>query len=112
MCNAKFDQLSTYINYLQQSHCKFDAILLQETWLRDNQDIDYFNLDNYSLISNYASCSSHGGLAIYLRNEFTYDRINIDFMNSNTSEGLFVKVRIIYCFKKNLLKSLNISTEM
>lgn len=64
---AKYDQLSIYVHLLQEQGCSFDAICLQESWIDDSMDIGPLNISGYNLISKSRTCSSHGGLAIYLK---------------------------------------------
>ena len=70
--NAKFDKLTTLLSYLNESNSMFSAICIQETWLRHDQDTSLFEIPGYNLIHKGKSCSEHGGLIIYLKEEFTY----------------------------------------
>ena len=90
---AKIDQLKIYIETLKEKGCEFDAICLQETWIHESIDIDMFHLDGYHFIHKIKSCSSHGGLAIYLRDTYNYCLLN-STNNYNTWENQFIKVEI------------------
>ena len=86
--NAKFDKLTTLLSYLNESNFKFSAICIQETWLRHDQDTSLFEIPGYNLIHKGKSCSEHGGLIIYLKEEFTYNYRKL-YNQSNLWEGLF-----------------------
>ena len=90
--NAKFDQLRVYLDYLHDQNCIFDIILLQETWLHNNSNTDMLQLDGYELISQSCTSTSHGGLAIYVSNNIRYEKITMTASNSNSWEGMFLKL--------------------
>ena len=46
------------------------AICLQECWLSDADNVSMYNLENYELIFLPKSCCAHGGLIIYVHNQF------------------------------------------
>ena len=89
--NAKFDKLTTLLSYLNESNFMFSAICIQETWLRHDQDTSLFEIPGYNLIHKGKSCSEHGGLIIYLKEEFTYNYRKL-YNQSNLWEGLFIDV--------------------
>ena len=89
--NAKFDKLTTLLSYLNESNFMFSAICIQETWLRHDQDTSPFEIPGYNLIHKGKSCSEHGGLIIYLKEEFTYNYRKL-YNQSNLWEGLFIDV--------------------
>ena len=49
--NAKFGELDTCLEQLNQLDFKFTAICLQESWLSTDDDISPFQLDGYTCIS-------------------------------------------------------------
>jgi len=71
--NAKFDELTIFINDLKDKDFEFSAICIQESWLSENDATNHLFLENYTLIPQGKSCSSKGGLVIYLHNKFTYE---------------------------------------
>ena len=89
--NAKFNELQIYI----QGCCKssFNAICLQETWLSDQSELSMLQLDGYTLISKGKSASNHGGVAMYLKDTFSYKTLPIA-SQSNIWDGLFIEVHI------------------
>ena len=59
--NAKFDELTIYIEELSKINFKFSVICLQETWLSDDVDLSIFKIAGYDCISQGKSCSKKGG---------------------------------------------------
>ena len=50
----------------------FGAICLQETWLSSDADVSLLHIPGYKLIHQGSKCTRHGGLIIYLHEEYTY----------------------------------------
>ncbi len=73
--NANYDELNIFINDLRTQKFQFNLICLQESWLSENDATDHLKLDNYQLIPQGKSCSSKGGLVIYLQTKFEYETI-------------------------------------
>ena len=100
--NAKFSQLQVYIELLKQNNVLISAICLQETWLSEQDDCSLLQLEDYNFISKGKSCSAHGGVAIYLHKQFNY--FIQPHQESNSWDGLFIKVMIESNSSKNLLQ--------
>ena len=66
-------------------------ICLQETWTDNNCDISLYQLPNYNLFHQGKQCSDHGGLFIYVHEEFIVEPINIAF-HSTRWEGYCLKI--------------------
>ena len=51
--NAKFDKLLTFFTYLNEDNQMFSAsaICIQESWLKQGQDINLFQIPGYNLIN-------------------------------------------------------------
>ena len=64
--NAKFSELEAYVNDVSSLNFKFSIICLQESWLSENDDLSLIQLTGYDCISQGKSCSSKGGLLIYI----------------------------------------------
>ena len=91
--NAKIDQLQIYINNLNEHDCEFEAICLQETWLGNDHDTSLLAIKNYDLILKPYKATRHGGLAIYLKQNIQYEKLdNFIESPSNIWEGQFIKV--------------------
>ena len=71
--NAKFDQLLIFLQQLENSGFEFSAICLQETWLNEDTDMSLYKIQNYSCISKGKYCSQHGGLVIYLHQNYNFE---------------------------------------
>jgi hypothetical protein len=89
--NSKFSELKTYIEGVFES--KFDAICLQETWLSSSSDVSLLQLEGYNLISKGKLASNHGGVAIYLKDTYTYKVLSVD-SPSNIWDGVFIEVSL------------------
>ena len=88
---AKFDQLSVVLSTLYNEGLSFSVICFQETWLRENDDITPFLLPSYNLVHQGKSCSEHGGLFTYIRDDFYYKIID-KHNNASSWEGLFIDI--------------------
>ena len=89
---SKFDKLYPIFDHLSEHNIHFSAICLQETWLKGpNPDTSLYNIPNYTAISLGATCSSHGGLTIYLHNSFQYRILDL-YTPSNIWEGQFIEI--------------------
>ena len=72
---------------------------MQETWLDDESDISYIQIDGYTLICQGKTCSSHAGLAIYLSNKCRQKTLNVDD-NPNIWERQFLEITCYGFFAK------------
>ena len=88
---SKFDTLISYLSYLQSKSFSFDTICLQESWLTDDSDLSFYHIPGYQLISKGKKCSSHGGVAIYLSDKYTYKILSL-CETSEIWEGLFIEI--------------------
>ena len=89
--NVQIDQLKIKLKQWKNLNCEFSVICLQETWLSDNSDTSLIQIDNYTLISKGKTCSTHGGLLIYLYNTYHYKTI-LTNIKSDIWEGQFISV--------------------
>ena len=48
---ARFDDIKLFLFRLQEKNIYFDAIIFQETWLNDSDDLCQFQLEGYRLIN-------------------------------------------------------------
>ena len=65
---------------------------IQESWLEGESIIDLSQLDNYNLISKGKYCSGHGGLMIYLHNDFEYEPLSDIVEHTTGCEQLFLNL--------------------
>lgn len=89
--NAKFDELKIYIEILKKNGISYNAICIQESWLRNDTNTTLYDLEGYNLISKGSRVTSHGGLAIYLKQEYTYEFVDLN-IESDIWENVFIKI--------------------
>ena len=89
--NAKVDNFYPVINNLSSMGLYFGAICLQETWLSSDADVSLLHIPGYKLIHQGSRCTRHGGLVIYLHEQYTYKLRNM-YTRSDIWEGLFIDV--------------------
>ena len=70
--NAKFYYLSALVNDLSGKGSGFSAICLQEIWLSKEEDVNFFKIPNYNISHHGKTCSGHGGLIIYLHENYSW----------------------------------------
>ena len=92
--NAKIDQIQILITELLQHDIYIDAICLQETWFKDPQIPPSAQIPNYEAINRPKHCSEHGGLLIYLKNTYQYEKITSAVYNSDHWENQFIKIKL------------------
>ena len=74
---AKLEQLKVYLHTIENANCQIHVICIQESWINENTDLQQFNIPGYNFISKSATCSSHGGVAMYIRDDMNYKILNI-----------------------------------
>ena len=89
---AKFDELNILLSELYDKELALSVICLQESWLRDEDDITQYLLPGYHLINQGRVCSKHGCLMIYVKDSFTY-KIQKLYKKSDIWEGLFIEIK-------------------
>ena len=89
--NAKIDQIRLKLAQHKEGGCEFDAICLQETWLSEDSDKSLLCLEDYALISLGKTCSTLGGLIIYLKENLKYKMLDMS-LKSNIWEGQFIAI--------------------
>ena len=93
--NAKFNQLTGFLDNLVSNKCEIDAIFIQETWLTDQQCksnvIKHYHIPGYHTIALGRKCGRKGGLIIYLRDIYNYSPREL-YTPSLHWEGLFIDV--------------------
>ena len=93
--NAKIDNIRILFEMLKVASVKLDILCLQESWLTESSDLSHLQIDGFNLISRGMSCSAHGGVAIYLNNDFGYNVLPIHSF-SNSWDGLFIEIELRY----------------
>ena len=71
--NAKIDKLKMFLSVIDVNS-QITCITLQESWCGDTTDMSGMSIPGYTMITKYnrAEVSNHGGLIIYLNNEFDF----------------------------------------
>jgi len=82
------------MQHLKENGCCFDAVCIQETWLSSKHDTSLLQLEGYNLVSKPYRCSSHAGLAIYLKQDLKYSELEMSDNESNLWEGQFLKIKL------------------
>ena len=70
--NAKFTELHAFILDLESRNFNFGVICLQESWLNANDDITQIKLNHYNCVIQGNTCSSKGGLMMYIHEKCNY----------------------------------------
>ena len=74
--NAKFDEFQIAINAINKKQ-QINVICIQESWLSSECSTKLFELSEHQLISKGKYCSNHGGLLIYVHNDYLWEPITI-----------------------------------
>ena len=64
--NAKFQELEAFVEELHSLKFNFSIICIQESWLREQDDISLIQLEDYNCIAQWKSSSAKGGLIMYI----------------------------------------------
>lgn len=90
--SAKFNEFTTYLDYLSRQNALPSVICLQEAFITNNSDLSMLIPPGYYVFSCGKSASGNGGLITYIRLGITAERLEVSHDNS-VWEGLFIKVR-------------------
>ena len=88
---AKFDDFQITMNEINKK-CHVSIVCIQESWLSSECCTKMFELPDYQLISKGKYCSNHGGLLIYVHNDYYCEPITIK-EDTIGWKNLFVKVK-------------------
>ena len=88
-----FDKLESSIKSL---NCNFDCIGLTETWLKDMENTDIYNIPDYILLSNPRTNKRGGGVGMYVSNSLRFKKRNDLSINSDnySFESIFIEIEI------------------
>ena len=90
---SKFGSFEVMLRSLNERNIWPDVLLLQESWLKNNDFIHMIQIEGYTCINQGFKCSSHGGLITYIKSKYTTKVIDI-CPDSRIWEGLFVEISI------------------
>ena len=80
----------------------YSAICIQETWLSDQHDQLFFQLEGYNFISQPKTSSNHGGVGIYLSESYDYSELQL-YTGSQVWDGMFIEVKAPSISKKLII---------
>ena len=92
--SAKFDKFKLFLDDVNNQN-PISIICIQEAWGHEDIHMDYFSLHNYTLVNANRRLTTHGGLIIYIHNDFEFKELNGELPITHTSnmfESLFVEV--------------------
>ena len=92
--NAKFDKIKIFLDDINDMN-SLSIICIQETWSQDDIDMTVFNLPNYTMLCANRRISAHGGLIIYVPDDFAFKELNATLPITHTSllfESLIIEV--------------------
>ena len=89
LINAKFSELEAFVFELQSINLNFSIICLQESWLYEHEDTSLIELDGYNRIAQGKTCSTKGGLIMYIHKNVKYKLIKYNVSQEHW-EGQFV----------------------
>ncbi len=99
---AKYHELKIFVESLQEIGFEFSAICLQETHLSEKDDVSTLKLQNYELIHQGYSCTTKGGLSIYLHEKFDYFTKK-RLINYANWEGQVIQIKKGDCLSKPII---------
>lgn len=80
---------------LSEMNLKFDIIALTETWLTENDDISYYNIDGYNTEYINRKNKHGGGIIIFINNQFSINKINeLSFSENGYMDALALEVQV------------------
>ena len=88
---SKFDEFQIAIDQINSKQ-EISIICIQESWLSSDCNVQLFKLPSYQLVSKGKYCSNHGGLLIYVHNDFLWEPLKIR-ENTTGWENLFIKIK-------------------
>ena len=92
--NAKFDKLKFFLGDVNKDH-PISVICIQESWGHEEMEMSYFSLPNYSMVYKNRRLSTHGGLILYIHDDFAFKELNNEIAishESNLFESIFVEL--------------------
>ena len=101
--NKNFDKLKLLLIELQEIKCSPDFIMICESFL--NQDnCGFYHITGYSLIEKHRSITTGGGVALYIKDGFSYRaRDDLSTFHEGLFESIFVEIDVNNSAKKLIL---------
>ena len=73
--NAKFNQLRIFLHNINME-CPISVICIQESWTHEGIEMSQFSLLNYTMLFKNRRLSTHGGLIMYIHDDFAYKELD------------------------------------
>ena len=89
---SKYDDLLLRLENFNSNGNSIAAITLQETHLLGSYGISHLEIPGYTCVYAYATATSKGGIATYIRNDLNFDIIKLPETSSNIWETIFVNI--------------------
>ena len=91
---SKFNRFKIFLSSCNDTLSPVSVITLQETHFTHNTDLSFYELPEYTLVSDIARINSFGGVAIYVHNSFSFSRLHTENLHSNSQvyESLFIEI--------------------
>ena len=89
--SAKYDEFQIAMNCINNK-CHVSIVCIQESWLSSECSTKMFELPDYQVISKGKYCSNHGGLLIYVHNDYYCEPLTTK-EGTTGWENLFIKIR-------------------
>ena len=92
--SVKFDKFKLFLDGVNNQSTT-SIIFFQVTWGHKDIHMDCFSFHNYTLVNANRRLTPHGGLIIYIHNDFEFKELNEELPITHTSnmfESLFVEV--------------------
>ena len=77
--NAKFNKLKLFPADVN-TECPKSVICIQESWAQEDLEMSQFLLTNYSSIFENKRLTTHGGLIMYIHDDFAYKNLNKEIL--------------------------------
>ena len=92
---SKFNCFKIYLSSCNDILSAVSVITIQETHFTHNTDLSFYELPEYTFVSDIARINSFGGVAIYVHNSFSFSRLHTEnlYSNSQVYESLFIEIQ-------------------
>ena len=82
---SKFDEFQIAIDQINSTGQEISLMCILESWLSSECNVQLFELPGYQPVCKGIYCSNHGGLLIYVHNDFLWEPLDI---RENTKSGI------------------------
>ena len=103
--SSKFNRFKICLSSYNDILSPVSVITIQETHFTYNTDLSFYELPEYTLVSDIARINSFGGVAIYVHNSFSFSRLHTENLHSNSQvyESLFIEIHHNHKKKKKFI---------